>query len=313
MGNKNKGGGGTETELEQVSNFRPGQRNVLDAITQQILANIGTGAQGFGGDFVAGINPLEQQAFQSFQNPQGLDTFQQAQGFFNPQVSADIFGAGVGSISQASQPFNPQQTNQFFDQSIQNPAIRNFEKSLIPLAERFAGQNATSSGAFNRALTESAGDLQTNLSSQRANLLFNTQQAGLNRQLQGGSQLVGAAGLVPGIADQFSQGLRTNLDVAQQQLGAGQFQRGIEQAGLNADFAEFLRTQPEANQFLNFIPTVLNAQPFDTIGVQTEKEQGSGGKIGTIAGALIGAYYGGGLQGAQAGGAIGGSVGGLFD
>jgi len=306
---KGKGGGGTETEFEQLPNFTPEQLIAFNRFVTQFNANLGQGVPGFEGEFAPGINELEQTGFDAFQDPQGFDVFQQAVNKFNPEFTGDLFGAGVESIQQGSQGFDPNATNAFFDQSILNPAIRNFEKSLVPLAERFAGQNATSSGAFNQALTESAGDLSTNLAATRANLLFNTQQAGLDRQLRGGGQLLGAAGLASELPGQFAQPGLIGLDVAKQQLGAGGFQRAIEQDKLQAQFNEFLRTQPQANPSLNFAPTIFGSAPFDTVGIQTEKEQGKGGRIGTIAGTIIGAYWG---QPA-AGAGIGGAIGGLFD
>lgn len=113
----------------------------------------------------------------------------------------------LGSAQGAN---NPQQFNDMFQQSFVDPALQNLNRNVIPqLKESYLGTDEMGSSSLNRALAQSATDVETMLNSQRMG--FYDQQ--MNRGLQGlGVQAFQPIvnqqqGLLSGGLNAFSSGL----------------------------------------------------------------------------------------------------------
>lgn len=89
------------------------------------------------------------------------------------------------------QPYDQDQFQDLFQQSIVDPALLSYEQQVLPaIQQRFVDVGAGSSSALNQALGQSAADLSTMLGSQMGQFRQQQQQM----QLGGLSTLMGALG-----------------------------------------------------------------------------------------------------------------------
>ena len=180
-----------------------------------------------GGRFTPGASPLQAQAFQGA-----------------GQFGAGQFGgqqARMGAIANqlAANPsfqFDPAQTNQFFTEQIENPALRTFRNQLMPqIASRFLPGGQT--GAALKTATGAAGDLAANLASQRSSFMRGDQQLGAEFMERALGRQAGGIGMSQ------SEDLR-RLSVPFQLGGA---ERGIAGQQGAEDFSRFMFQQPFAS------------------------------------------------------------------
>ncbi len=260
---------GDSSSTDRVSLLTRPQKGLLKGLSSQVAGEIGQGAEIFGGQTVAGT-------------PTSLQTgFDQIAGFGEPagafgQTSLKTLNQGSNTLQDLMKSFDPQATTNFFNQSVAAPAIRNFQRNIVPgISERFAGKNALKSGAFGQSLATAGADLTSDLSAQLGALLFNTENATNDRRLSA-TQTAGHQALLP-------QQILSAL------FGSGGVERGIEQEGLTDDQRRFDQTQPFANPALQFLGTILGTQAFQPVVTQTE---GAGSVIGPAAGAFLGSEAG---------------------
>lgn len=121
-----------------------------------------------------------------------------------------------GPYSDVYGKFDPEQAGDVFQQSVADPAYRNFEQKTIPgIMQSFADQGP-SSGLY-QTLATSGRDLNENLAGQRSKYIYDAQQANLARRQQGiqtslNTQVhqpyiqAGYKGLVPGVVEGFAKG-----------------------------------------------------------------------------------------------------------
>jgi hypothetical protein len=272
-------GGGGGTDISQESTLTGGQEELLNSLTSLLQGELGQGATAFGGQRVAGLSPLQQQAFG--QAGGAIPLAQQAFGMGTDLPEA--FGQAQEQLTRTLQPFDPQSTISNFAPA-REVAVRQFEDVTIPnILERFAGANAVRSSAAPQAIADAGSELSQGLSAQLGQLLqqgeqsqLNRQQAGIGQALQVGqaplnfTQQAGQAGLglLGGVADFGSQ------------------QRSLEQQQLNALMAQFQERQPGANPFLNLLPSALGTTAFENVATQ------SGGGLGGVLGGAFGAFAG---------------------
>lgn len=93
------------------------------------------------------------------------------------------------------QGFDPTQLNDFYQKSLVDPTLQNYNEQVLPaIQQRFGDANAGSSSALNQALAKSATDLSSNLSGQLSGLLYQGQQQGSQNQLSALSQILSLLG-----------------------------------------------------------------------------------------------------------------------
>ena len=264
-------GGGSSTQ--NVSLLTRDQKKNLKALNSYLQTQIGSSGPVFDGQRVAETSPLQQQAF---------DAFGQLGGQLNNLLPQALqgFTAANQSLQQQLQPFDPTNTTNFFNTSIKDPSVRAFQQDIVPgISERFAGKNALRSGAFGRTLARAGSDLSSNLGAQLGNLLFQGEQAHLNRQNQAAGQLASQSLLPAQLANPLMQ--------------LGGLQRGITQQGLSANQSRFLEGLPSNNPALALLGPALNTQAFQPVVTQQSDPFGSAmGALGTAGGAFLGTEAG---------------------
>lgn len=82
--------------------------------------------------------------------------------------------------------FDSDQANDVFDQTIGNPAIRNYKEKIVPgITGQFRGKNLQNSSYLGQSLANSGRDVQEGLDAQRAKYQFEGQQGAQNRKANG--------------------------------------------------------------------------------------------------------------------------------
>ena len=228
-----KSSGSSESKSQS---YTPEQKKWLGTALSTYGPQLGGGENVYGGQRVADFSPLQNASLQ------------QAQGFlgqFSPDRGMPLFGQtgtalqDILSGNTGADLLSMGQANQSFEQQYANPAYRNFTQNTSPLIqEQFAGPGFWSSARAG-AVGDAASDLGSQLESQRAGYLWDTEQA--NRQIQeaqAGRQQAGVNqamqyGMLP------TQQALAGLQGTQSAYGMGQQQQQQEQQQINADIQQF--------------------------------------------------------------------------
>lgn len=88
--------------------------------------------------------------------------------------------------------FDPTRSTEYYQQSFVNPAMQQFERSLAPkIMGQFRGGNLGQSSYAGQAIGQAASDVQRDLNSQLARLLYEGENAAINRRLNTVQNLLG--------------------------------------------------------------------------------------------------------------------------
>ncbi len=206
--------------------------------------------QPYGGQQVAGFNPLQQQAFQNIYGMTPSSQLGQATGLAGLAGTQSFTG---DNVSQFMSPYMQEVVKQQ-----QLGVVEDYSKSLPQLAS--VTTQAGGLGGTRQALLQS--EAQRGLQSQLANIRASgTQAAFQNAQQQYNQQIqdrLAASGLLGQLGMMTSQQQR---DIAQTQLGAGQQIQGLEQKGLDALLSQFREQQQYPYQQLGFFSNLLRGLP----------------------------------------------------
>lgn len=299
--------GGGDAEVQQASKLTGGQENLLNALTDLLVPQVGKGISPYQGQRVAGLTPTQQQAFGMAGGAfpsigSAFDAASQGIGAFNPQQGYDFLNQAQQNLGYATQEFDPQTILDAFEPA-RDIAVNQFERSTVPaLLERF-GATSGGSGALQEQLARAGSDLSLGLSAQIAPSLVQGQQAQLNRQLQGAG-LGGQLAQAPGSLAMQSLGIGAGGgDLLGQALGFGSAEQAQNQAMLTADQQRWMEGQAYNNPYLQSLaPLALGTQAFENVVTP-----GSQGLLGALAPAL------GSFAGSEAGaGAISSGLGAAF-
>jgi len=145
-------------------------------------------------------------------------------GGLQPQIGETFGRSGTGltesplfaQLQQAMMPalggFDPARTTESFQQNVANPTMRNFTEQMLPaIQERFGAAGGGQSSALNQSLAREAGNVQTGLSGQLAEMLRLGEQTGIQNQLSGAQQGLGIAGALGGEKRADIQSLLSSL------------------------------------------------------------------------------------------------------
>lgn len=110
------------------------------------------------------------------------------QGLYNQMAQALQGGGGpLGDIYS----FDPEAAQNFWQQSLVNPAMQNFNEQVVPgITGAFRGNNLQNSSYLGGGLAKSGTDLQSSLNAQLAQMLYQGQQDAINRKQGGLNQLL---------------------------------------------------------------------------------------------------------------------------
>lgn len=274
-----KGGGGSSQPTQQTvtqTNIPAYAQPYVERMLGKAEALSETPYQAYGGERIAGFNPMQQQAFQSAAN---LAPAQQL------GLGTQLAGmSGLGSM-QAGQNYANQATNPYAVQAYMSPYIQG---ALAPQLEEARRQSditglqnigqAAKAGAFGGSrfgLQEAErqrnlGMLQNQIyGTGMQNAFQNAQQAqqfGANLGLQGMGQGLQAAQALGQLGQsQFGQ----QQAAMQAQAAAGQQQQQLEQAKLQQQYQDFLTQRGYPQQQLSFMSDMLRGLP---LSQQTQQQ-----------------------------------------
>jgi len=173
-------------------------------------------------------------------------------------------GTAANTLNQSLQ-YDPQQIDQYFTQTVQDPLLKTFSEQILPQISARAGSNFWGSDRLNQDLT-ATNDLTRNLSAERTRMSFEADQAARNRMLQ-------ALGLIPTVT-----GAATDF-------------------ATNNTVSELRRKQmmEERNQLLQLLLGATGQQTLENIGIAKPGSEGAlsgilggvGAGVGMKAGSLI--------------------------
>lgn len=224
----------------------------------------------YGGQQIAGFNPLQQQAFQNIAGMAPAGQLNQATGLAGLAGTQDFTGKNV---SKYMSPYMKEVVKQQ-----QLGAIEDYSNTLPQLAS--ATTQVGGLGGTRQALLQSQAQrgLQDRLSDIRAQgqqAAFGNAQQQFNQSMQ--NQLA-SAGLLGQLGMMSGQQAR---DIAQAQLGAGQQIQGVEQRGLDALLQQFNAQQQYPYQQLGFMSNLIRGLPTMQQGQAMYQQPGS--SLGQVA------------------------------
>jgi len=287
LGGDGGGGGGS------VNALTPGQRELLDLITNTLGQQWGRGLTPYSGMRVAPTSPLQQQAFNVLGDymplaGRGLDITGQALGQYDYGQTQRAQQLGMGGLEQIMRDFDPTGAREYWQSTFVNPAMDVFTQQIIPaIKERLPQLGAKEAGGVNRALARSGENLATSLGGQLSNILYQGRQAHLGRQLQGIPEAYRMGMMPTDIVNQVLGGVgQLPSSLAQMGLSAGGIQRGIGAEELGAAQQQWTEGQPYANPWLQFLGPALGTQ-----AVQPYYQQ-SGPGFGALMAPMLGNMLG---------------------
>ena len=261
------GVGAEDPSVSQQSKLSPQQEKLMSPLSQFLMQRLGEGAPGYGGELVAGMTPMQQQSMSQMGQYMSSQT----------PLSGEVEGAFGDYLAGTK----PEEMIDFYNQYLLPSQQRQFsEKTLPGIKESWVGP--TGEGGYwgsGRATAEG-----------RAHEVHGEQVAtGRGKAVMAGrEQGLQALGMAPSIGKYLEEG---SLRRATAGWNMGEGARGIENQKLQAEFQEFLRTQPGASETINQILSFLGLQTTDTI-----VDPGKPSPFATLFGQaapIAGAYLGG--------------------
>ena len=182
------------------------------------LSGAGTGAV-YGGSFGGPIGALVGGGigalggfFGGAKKDKNVSTFDPKQKELYEQRSQALQGGG-GPLADVYGQFNPTAMRNYYEQSYAKPAYKEFQENVVPtITGAFRGKNLQNSSYLGGALAKAGTDVQGNLNSQMANLLYQGEQSQQTRRANALDQILGLQTQVherqqPSIFDNLLAGL----------------------------------------------------------------------------------------------------------
>jgi hypothetical protein len=246
----------TDTKETEASMTKE-QSDMLKNLLTTYGSKVGTGANVYQGDRVAGLTDLQKSTLTGANNYSNL--------FSTPQTTTTPMfnetGQALGGLlsgQTGAQKLTDKDTSNYFTNSIYKPAMTAFNQDTLPLIdESYAGPGFFDS-ARSQARVRGAQDLQNNLGQQRSDLNWNAlnYNAGLDEAKAGRTQQAVNQGME--YSKLPAQQTLNNLQIAASQVqglsdlfGFGAAEQSQEQTQLTAAMQKFM----EENEITD--PTVL--------------------------------------------------------
>ena len=251
------------TSAVRYDTMSPEQKTILTQLLGQAQAGINDAAPTTPFQTYAGVSPLEQQYFDT---ASGKTTTPSNQALLNVLSGKPAY------------EINPEATEQYYQQSVRAPALKEFRETTMPLlAESFSGPGFWSSGRAD-ATTKAISDLNTNLTQLHGQLLYADEQARRNALESAFGRQANAAMIA---------GPQETSQLAQASL----YERGVRESEIQSQMARWLsgeRINGQAitayNPSTQLALSLLNAQPF-AYGTNTQAPGQGGALVGAAAAA----------------------------
>lgn len=103
-----------------------------------------------------------------------------------------LYGQSSQAIGNFLQPFDAQQSQQYFNEGVANPALKTYNEDILPsIKSQYYQPNAAYGSGLNQAISKSAENLTQGLGSLRANYLQQGQRDWANNQQGALAQALG--------------------------------------------------------------------------------------------------------------------------
>lgn len=251
----------------KVQVMTPDQMNLLNSATNKVTLGLGQGVPQYQGQITPGATQNQ------------MSAFSRVGGLFGPnQLGEANQTATLQALSgQPAFTVDPAQREQYYQQSVVNPAMAQFNDTLRGVDARYGDTWASDSGAHRAAVNDAATRLSTNLGAIRGDLVNRDVQAGYGAMESGANRMMGALG-ANYLADANA---RQNIGL---QSALGGEQRAIDAQFRGEDYNKWLSAQDWANPWWGQFQSVMGAAPY-AVG----QKQGIGGALmGGIGGLLSG-------------------------
>jgi hypothetical protein len=255
-------GKGSETTTNDIAGWQKDYFNKGSTAAGNIL---GGQFQSYEGNRVAGLNPLETQATGALQSYDfGAPQYQQAQ---------DIYSGIANMTPQDYASMNQQNMNPYQDQVIGSmEAVAARRRAQERVGEANTVTNSRAFGNDRRGTFE--GERQATYELGQNELVSNLMKEGYTQsQAATMAQLQNRAGAAGNIANTAGAAGSQFLSGIGAQMGAGGTERAVDQAGLDAQYEEFMRQQQDPYTRLGAYTGFLGALPQTQTSTKT-KDQG---------------------------------------
>jgi hypothetical protein len=274
-GGKGGGGGGgspppasqtvTQTAIPEYA--RPYVESMLGK--SEALTDINQNPyQSYGGQRIAGFNPVQERAFQNVQNMQTAPQLGQGTALAGASGLGSL-GAGANYQAMATNPYATQAYMSPYmqnvvdvqkDEAFRDAQIRNLGSNLGSARQGTYGgaRQLLGEQERNRNLQTQLGQIQATGSQRAFDAAQQAQQFGTSAGLQGFGQ-AGQAAATLGNLGQLQFGQQQGINQAQQQVGA--IQQAQAQQGLDLAYQDFLKQRNYPYQQLAFQSDMLRGIP----------------------------------------------------
>lgn len=237
-------GAANKTSSSQLPTLTGGQQAMLDRLSGMILPELGQSGPVYQGQRVAGMTPMQLQAWDMAGRL--------------PEQAAGLQGASVDAIQRATSPISTDWMNPIF-----NAATDFFNSSIAPqVMNNFAATGSADSGMAQANLAGAGASLAQQLAGQLAPYYHEAQMA--NRQ-----NLMNAPG-------QYGNVLNLGLNALSPVAAAGGEQRGYNQQMLDTQRQIWSEYDPLANRAIQMMGPALGTSAFENVLTQSTNPLMSG-------------------------------------
>jgi len=253
-------GGGkeaTDPRIMTESSLNAEQEALKNKLSAILGEGLDTGVTPFTGEGVAGFSADQQAAFDKIRNISNTD----------PALANQLNAFYQNALKGTPTTVDSDATRAMFQRSIADPAMKRFQRDIVPqLREQSIGITGTGFGTDVLDRTYKGGrDLSEYLAGRESELLYADEQArrGFSESAKARALQAAQLGGAYSIADRARQAQEST-----QLFAMGQVQQQLAQAGLNWDYKQFLRNQPENSPYISQAMQFLGIPMVTQMGVQ---------------------------------------------
>ncbi len=250
-------------DVQNVSKLDPSLQRLLDETLTPFLGSedlSGVLGPEFEGQLAPGAGEIERLSLSALE--------QQAMNLANPEGDIAQTISGAQTAFQDLLSTGPQDIDDFFTKTVQDPLLQNFERDILPSIGRNFGGTSFFGSERQEADSRAREDLLTTLTRTRASTAFGARENDLNR-------ILGALGITGQVASAGSQ-------TASGILGGGIQGRQLQGEKLRAEYADFVRRTGERDKRIEQILASLGLGTNENIVTPQIFEQGQEGLIGEV-------------------------------
>lgn len=261
---------GTDPSIQTASSMSPGQTALSQKLGPYLTGQIGKSLPGYEGQSVAGLTPEELAGMSRIRSLTG-EPIQGLESAYQRYLTGD-----------PTTQINPETTENFFRKSIYDPSLRDFREDVLPgIEEAYVGPGTYWGSARADAVREASEGFASDMAGKRAELAYADEQSRRSLSESAADRALNAGQL----STQYGA-----YDLAKQQaiLQTEALPRMLEQAQLDWDYNEYLRTAPENSPYMSMALQYLGVPMTYGMGMQGQAE--TPGVLAGLASTFAGSY-----------------------